>query len=98
MSALRAYRRGRTTPLRAAASGPNATLAQIGNVFDAAADLAVGGLNHSNLGEFNADMKAVAAGLTHLINDPTALSTIEAAAGESGSAAALTTIHLETVL
>ncbi len=83
---------------RAAASGPNATLAQIGNVFDADADLAVGGLNHSNLGEFNADMKAVAAGLTHLINDPTALSTIEAAAGESGSAAALTTIHLETVL
>lgn len=33
----------------AAATAPGATLAQIGNVFNAAADLAVGGLNHSNL-------------------------------------------------
>ncbi len=42
----------------AAASGANATLAQIGSVFNAAADLAVGGLNHTNLGQFDADMKA----------------------------------------
>ena len=82
----------------AAATAPGATLAQIGSVFNAAADLAVGGLNHSNLAEFNADMKAIATGLTNLVNDPSALAAIESAAGETGSAAALTTIHLETTL
>lgn len=82
----------------AAATAPGATLAQIGAVFNAAADLAVGGLNHSNLSEFNSDMKAIAAGLTNLINNPTALSAIESAAGETGAAAALTTVHLDTVL
>jgi len=81
-----------------AATGPAAGLAQIGNVFNAAADLAVGGLNHSNLAEFNADMKAIAAGLTNLLNSPTAVAAMESAAGETGSAAALTTIHLQTVL
>src|SRR3984957_9016349 len=82
----------------AAATAPGATLAQIGSVFNAAADLAVGGLNHSNLGEVNADMAAITTGLTNLINTPTALTAIETAAGETGSAAALTSIHLETVL
>jgi len=82
----------------AAATAPSATLAQIGSVFNAAADLAVGGLNHSNLGEFNADMAAITTGLTNLINNPTALAAIETAAGETGSAAALTTVHLDTVL
>ncbi len=82
----------------AAATAPGATLAQIGSVFNAAADLAIGGLNHTNLGEFNADMAAITTGLTNLINSPTALAAIETAAGETGSAAALTSIHLETVL
>jgi hypothetical protein len=82
----------------AAATAPGATLAQIGSVFNAAADLAVGGLNHTNLGEFNADMTAIATGLTNLVNNPTALAAIESAGGETGSAAALTSIHLETVL
>jgi hypothetical protein len=82
----------------AAATAPGATLQDIGNVFNAAANLAVGGLNHSNLPEFNADMKAIASGLGNLINNPTALSAIESAAGETGSAAALTTVHLDTVL
>ena len=82
----------------AATTAPGATLAQIGSVFNAAADLAVGGLNHTNLGEFNADMTAIATGLTNLINNPTALTAIESAGGETGSAAALTSIHLETVL
>ena len=81
-----------------AAAGPGANLGQIGNVFNAAADLAVGGLNHSNLPEFNVDMKAIAAGLTHLLNSPSAVAAMEATAGETGSAAALTTIHLQTVL
>ena len=81
-----------------AASAPGATLAQTGSVFNAATDLAVGGLNQSNLSEFNADMKAISTGLTNLVNNPTALSAIESAAGETGSAIALTTIHLETAL
>ena len=80
----------------ATAAAPNATLGQIGTVFNAAADLAVGGLNHANLPEFNADMKAIATGLTNLLGNPTALSAIEF--GEAGSDAALTTIHLQTVL
>jgi len=81
-----------------AATSQGATLAQIGNVFNAAADLAVGGLNHSNLAEFNADMKTIATGLTHLLNSPNAVAAMESAAGETGSVAALTTIHLQTVL
>src|SRR6201996_3263385 len=80
----------------AAASGQNATLAQIGNVFNAAVDLAVGGLNTANLGQFNTDMHAVAAGLTNLVNNPTALAAIEQ--GEAPTDAALTTVHLDTVL
>ncbi|HEX5244825.1 MAG TPA: hypothetical protein VFW23_16325 [Tepidisphaeraceae bacterium] len=80
----------------AAATAPGATLQDVGNVFNAATDLAVGGLNHSNLPEFNSDMKAIAAGLSGLINNPTALSAIES--GETGTDAALTTVHLDTVL
>jgi trimeric autotransporter adhesin len=80
----------------AAASGANATLAQIGNVFNAATDLAVGGLNTTNLGQFNTDMQAIATGLTNLINNPTALAAIEK--GEAPADAALTTVHLDTVL
>jgi hypothetical protein len=84
------------------------TLAQIGSVFNAAHDLAVGGLNANNLTEFNTDMQAVATGLTNIINSPTALAAIEAneQAGMSpqGQALtaqqeqALTTVHLETAL
>lgn len=80
----------------AAATAPNASLQSIGTVFNAAADLAVGGLNQSNMAEFTADMQAVATGLSNIINSPTALAAIEA--GETGAAAALTTIHLDTVL
>jgi len=80
----------------AAATAPGASLAQIGTVFNAAANLAVGGLNHSNLPEFNTDMKAVATGLTSLINNPTQLAAVEA--GEAPQDAALTTVHLDTLL
>ncbi len=82
----------------AAARAPGATLAQIGSVFNAAADLAVGGLNHSNLHEFNADMHAVATGLTNILNNPTELAAIEANDAGTGASPALTTIHLETML
>jgi hypothetical protein len=80
----------------AAATAPGATLATIGQVFNAASDLAVGGLNHTNLAEFNHDMAAVAHGLSNILGNPTQLAQIEA--GEDATAAALTTIHLQTVL
>jgi trimeric autotransporter adhesin len=79
-----------------AATAQDATLGQIGSVFNAATDLAVGGLNHSNLPQFDADMKAISTGLTNLLNNQTALSAIET--GEAPTDAALTTIHLQTVL
>jgi trimeric autotransporter adhesin len=78
-----------------AATAQGATLAQIGSVFNAAADLANGGLNHSNMGEFTADMKAIATGVSNILNNPTQLAAIES--GETANAAALTTIHLQTV-
>ncbi|MGA7329431.1 MAG: hypothetical protein WBX25_34355 [Rhodomicrobium sp.] len=80
----------------AVATAGGASLAQIGTVFNAAASLAVGGLNHANLPEFNTDMKAVATGLTNLINNPTQLAAVEA--GEAPQDAALTTVHLDTLL
>jgi hypothetical protein len=80
----------------AAATAPGASLATIGQVFNAAADLAVGGLNHTNLHEFNNDMKAISQGLSQIVNNPTQLAQIEN--GEAPQDAALTTIHLDTVL
>jgi hypothetical protein len=80
----------------AAATAPGATLADIGNVFNAASALAVGGLNRSNIHEFNNDMQAVSQGLTGIVNDPARLAQIEA--GLAPQDAALTTIHLDTVL
>jgi hypothetical protein len=79
-----------------AASGANATLAQIGAVFNAATDLAVGGLNATNLGQFDTDMKAIAAGLTNLVHNPAAVAGIEQ--GLAAADGALTTVHLDTVL
>ena len=80
----------------AAASGANATLKDIGAVFNAATALAVGGLNQTNLPQFDADMKAISAGLTNLVNNPTALAGIEQ--GLNGVDAATTTLHLDTIL
>jgi hypothetical protein len=85
-----------------------ASLSDIGTVFNAATNLAAGGLNHSNLAEFNTDMKAIAAGLQNFINNG-GLTEIQAnsgaehalavAEGISDSAAqALTGVHLQTVL
>jgi hypothetical protein len=84
------------TAALAAATTPGASLAAIGSVFNAANDLAVGGLNHSNLGEFNADMAAIEKGVTNILNNPTQLAAIENS--ETATAAALTTIHLQTVV
>jgi hypothetical protein len=84
------------------------TLAQVGAVFNAANDLAAGGLNSNNLGEFNSDMQAVVTGLSNIVNNPSALAAIEAneqagtsPQGEALTAQqeqALTTIHLQTLL
>src|SRR5215471_15594502 len=79
----------------AAATAATATLADVGNVFNAATDLAVGGLHSTNLFEFNNDMQAVATGLTNILGSPE-LMAIEA--NEAPNDAALTTIHLQTVL
>ncbi len=85
-----------------------ANLSDIGTVFNAAANLAAGGLNASNLSEFNHDMKAIAAGLQNFINNgglaeiqgnAAAEHALAVAEGISDSAAqALTGIHLQTVL
>jgi hypothetical protein len=85
-----------------------ASLSDIGTVFNAATNLAAGGLNHSNLAQFNTDMKAIATGLQNFINNG-GLTEIQAnsgaehalavAEGISDSAAqALTGVHLQTAL
>ncbi len=103
---------GSDTPTALAAAEGSAatppTLAQVGAVFNAANDLSAGGLNATNLTEFNTDMQAVVTGLTNIVNNPTALAAIEAneQAGTSPQGQpltaqqeqALTTVHLETVL
>ena len=54
------------------------TLAEVGAVFNAANDLSAGGLNATNLTEFNTDMQAVVTGLTNIVNNPATLAAIEA--------------------
>ena len=95
------------TAAQGTAAAPPA-LADVGTVFNAAHDLAVGGLNSTNMAQFNTDMQAVVTGLTNIVNSPTALAAIEAneqagatADGQMLTAQqeqALTTVHLETLL
>jgi hypothetical protein len=85
-----------STSALAAATAQGATLEQIGMVFNAANDLAAGGLNSTNLTEFNTDYQAVATGMQNLINNPNELAQIEA--NETPAQAALTTVHLDTIL
>ena len=68
----------------------------VGEVFNAGADLALGGINANNLNQITADFTAVQQGLTKILNNATMLAQIEA--GETATAAQLTTIHLNTVL
>jgi trimeric autotransporter adhesin len=103
---------GSDTPTAVAAAQGTAaappTLAEVGAVFNAANDLSAGGLNATNLTEFNADMQAVVTGLTNIVNSPTALAAIEAneqagmsPQGQSLTAQqeqALTTVHIDTLL
>ena len=104
--ALPAHAADDSAALATATAG--ASLNDIGAVFNAAANLSAGGLNSSNLAEFNTDMKAVAAGLQNFINNgglaeiqgnSAAEHALAQAEGISDSAAqALTGIHLQTVL
>jgi trimeric autotransporter adhesin len=78
----------------AAATAGN-SLAAVGAVFNAAADLAAGGINPNNLGQITTDLTAVESGVNNILNNKTMLAQIEN--GETANAAALTTIHLQTV-
>ena len=78
-----------------AAAQNGTSLHAIGTVYNAAADALLGGINSGNIGEITADLTAVQTGLTNLLNNHTALAAIEA--GETANAAALTTVHLQTV-
>jgi trimeric autotransporter adhesin len=93
---FQALPQGADDPFTLAQAKTGASLATIGQVFNAAADLADGGLNHTNLGQFGHDMSAIQHGLENLLNNPTELAQIET--GENATSAALTTIHLQTML
>jgi hypothetical protein len=80
--------------LTAATAGTS--LKVVGEVFNAGADLALGGINANNLNQITADFTAVQAGLTKILGNASMLAQIEA--GETATAAQLTTIHLNTVL
>jgi hypothetical protein len=80
--------------LTAATAGTS--LKTIGEVFNAASAAAAGGITADNLGQITADFTAVQQGLTNLLGNATALAAIEK--GETANAAALTTVHLQTVL
>jgi len=65
-------------------------------VFNAAVSAAAGGINAGNIGEITTDLTAIQTGLTNILNNHTMLAKIEA--NETANAAALTTVHLQTVL
>jgi hypothetical protein len=74
---------------------PHATLAEIGQIFNSAADLAVGGLDNGNTREtFNKDMQVVETGVQGILNDPNALAAIT---NGDPADAALSLLHLQTV-
>jgi trimeric autotransporter adhesin len=83
-------------PAALAAATAGNSLKAVGEVFNAAADLSLGGIHAANLGEVTTDFTAVQQGLTNILNNATMLTQIEA--GETANAAALTTVHLQTVL
>ncbi|WP_051382300.1 hypothetical protein [Bradyrhizobium sp. Tv2a-2] len=87
---------GADDPAALSAATAGTSLKAVGEVFNAAADLAIGGINNANLNEVTTDLTAVSQGLNNIINNKTMLAQIET--GETANAAALTTIHLETAL
>src|SRR5271165_2872127 len=87
---------GADDPTALAAATAGTSLKAVGEVFNAAADLAIGGINNANLNQITTDLTAVSQGLNNIVNNQTMLAQIEK--GETANAAALTTIHLETAL
>jgi hypothetical protein len=87
---------GADDPMSLAAATAGNSLKDVGLVFNKAVELASGGVNAGNLAEINTDLTAVSQGLTAILNNKTQLAQIET--GETANAAALTTIHLQTVL
>src|SRR5262249_26858974 len=87
---------GADDPVALAAATAGTSLQAVGDVFNAAAVAATGGINSSNLGEITNDLSAVQQGVTKILGNATMLTQIET--GETANAAALTTIHLDTVL
>src|SRR5689334_14661014 len=78
------------------ANATNGTsLKAVGSVFNAAADLALGGINANNLTQIQTDFTAVHNGLMAILNSPSKLAAIEK--GETAVAAQTTTLHLQTV-
>jgi hypothetical protein len=86
---------GADDPASVAAATAGTSLHAVGVVFNAAADALLGGINTSNLGEITADLNAVESGVNAILANHTQLAAIEA--GETANAAALTTVHLDTV-
>src|SRR5215472_11407612 len=92
--------------ITAATDGAN--LSDIGTVFNAAANLSNGGLNASNITQFDTDMKAVAAGLQNFItNGGLAAAQADTASEQAlatadgitlAQAQALTAVHVQTML
>src|SRR5450755_772612 len=87
---------GADDPAALAAATAGNSLKAVGEVFNAATAAAAGGINAANLGEITNDFTAVQQGLTKILGNATMLAQIEA--GENGTAAALTTVHLQTTL
>src|SRR5689334_1616440 len=87
---------GNDSAANLAAATAGTSLKVIGEVFNAATVAAAGGINANNLGQITTDFIAVEQGLTKILGNATMLAQIEK--GETANAAALTTIHLQTVL
>jgi len=87
---------GADDPAALAAATAGTSLQAVGEVFNAATVAAAGGINAANLGEITNDFTAVQQGITNILNNATMLAQIEK--GETANAAALTTVHLQTVL
>ena len=79
-----------------AAATAGTSLKAVGEVYNAANDLILGGISSGNIGQVTTDLTAVASGISNILNNHTQLAAIEK--GETANAAALTTIHLQTVL
>jgi hypothetical protein len=104
--ALPAQAADNAAAITAATAGAN--LSDIGTVFNAATNLSNGGLNASNITQFDNDMKAVAAGLQNFISggglaaaqaDTASEQALATADGITLSQAqALTGVHVQTML